>query len=425
MTRFRVSRVVSGLSLDPTVHRERPITDLSTRDLVLFCLTCDQIELDLLQYFPCAQYHWYVPKLGYCGRRPTGGQRMLKAASEARVRQSCSCDEHGDQSCMSPCMLPAGEIFFLRTGQRLWELATTRSEIVADVDEPHRVVSNINIEPISWKTYPNANAASPTRASAEQHTLLLDLMHCRQDRQAMRLALDLLRHCPDGLVSMSVRSEPDTSLSSAQVFLVLRNSRTAVCVQAHKICECGVSRLRRLEPVLHVEWWAEMDENFPHGEAESRRFVAFDDKYEEDSGDEIYQETNRDVEFAQRDPLEVAATQRYLVQDLLRRTMNASCGRSTIPTSTSLNTKSNRSQEMLPSHAQANMSERSKSAASLNSPAVCNRPEDLSLRAVAKRISNKVSIRFNHISRKHTAACGIFRKQAIVVEHGYEGAQCT
>jgi hypothetical protein len=335
------------------------------------------------------------------------GMRARKAA------KLCSRDEHEDQACVNPCMLPGSEIFFLRTGQCLWNLKTTTSKLVADFDEPHRVISDVYSEPICWTTaLSSARAASATTPESAGHISLLDLMQCRKDRQAIQMALHLLRHCPDGLVSMSAHSAPDRGSSSAQIFLVLSNSRNDVYVEAHKICKGGVSRLRGLEPILHVDWWTETDNTLSRCKTELQRKLSFDDQYERDSGDEIYQDIHQDEEFETRDPLEVAATQRCLVQDLLRRTIAPGCRHSTAPISTPVNL--NRSQEMLPSRAQANISDRPRSSGSLNSSAVNKRPEDLSLRAVAKRITSKVSVRIDCISRKHAAACGkitgIFRQ---------------
>jgi len=184
----------------------------------------------------------------------------------------------------------------------------------------------------------------------ENSTLIFsDLICTRRDREAVQRALYFAMSLPSTFTTLTVsHSDPLAPLPVLFLVLYMCDDKT-ICVEGLPVASqhfCGPgSKLQHLNPTLHLKWWSEnlsdrtRDSDFLHDFAdnyETPDSVEGDDYdhasevfQEEDQGDAIcdskdaQQTHERAAGAGQRHPAEVAATQRFLMRDLLRRVGSA------------------------------------------------------------------------------------------------------
>lgn len=190
--------------------------------------------------------------------------------------------------------VPGHELFYLRTGQLLERHLLEIGKTARDIS-PSEVADLIDRSGLDLALY----GAST----------------CSRRRQDLWFAANLAQRCPTGLVTLSVCRNLYAGICHQQHFLVVYASGNGVCIRAYELRR--YQAVRALEPVLHVEWWVEMEKALdranPRWEASSG---CFDEGY-----DQVSRHGNEEQNhlYEHRHPLEVEATLRFLAKDLLRR----------------------------------------------------------------------------------------------------------
>jgi len=202
--------------------------------------------------------------------------------------------------------VPVNELFFLRTGCVL---------------EDHTTPGGRASRHSAWEIIPQPAGCLAFRPVADEGAIapcagegLPDFAAWR-NRQAILLAVFLAQRCRTGVVSLSVGAIPHVEMAGRLDFLVLSASSNGVHVDAYELCR--FRNLPHLEPVLHAKWSVELEYALKHNQPSAQNYnAAFSMSYGRNSYPDP-DEGHSDI--CHRHPLELEATQRYLADDLLRR----------------------------------------------------------------------------------------------------------
>lgn len=225
--------------------------------------------------------------------RSAGPSPFTPKAFKASQQASASHPSPAEAVCAHR-EVPGNELFYLRTGELL-------ECHLLEIGQSARDISLSEVADLMDR--PGLDLA------------LYGASTCSRRRQDLWLAANLAQRCPTGIVTLSVCRNLRAGICHQQHFLVVYAAGTGVCIRAYELRR--YQAVRALEPVLHVEWWVEMDKALdranPHWEASSG---CLDEGYNQGSwhGDEAQ---NHLCEH--RHPLEVEATLRFIAKDLLRR----------------------------------------------------------------------------------------------------------